>query len=208
VHAEWQDYWNKTTDHGRKPPPEKRRKKPAFLDDFITQDDWSIIVIYDELLQPLYHATQRLEGKGASASHGAIWQVIPAMEKLLTHLKAAKQEYSIVRPTQDYTMVNSRTSTVLDSQDLHEPLPPPTRANRGRPKQSQTQSQSMPPPPTRETLPKDPFQNTLKYRMLCVGINLAWQKLDEYYSKTDQSPVYVAAVVLHPGLKWKWLKKA
>jgi hypothetical protein len=31
AHAEWQDYWNKITDHGRKPPPEKRRKKPAFL---------------------------------------------------------------------------------------------------------------------------------------------------------------------------------
>jgi hypothetical protein len=58
------------------------------------------------------------------------------MEKLLTHLEAAKQEYSIVRPTQDYTMVNSQTSTVFDSQDLHEPRPPPIRAERGRPKQS------------------------------------------------------------------------
>jgi hypothetical protein len=26
--------------------------------------------------------------------------------------------------------------------------------------------------------------------------------------KTDQSSVYVAAVVLHPSLKWKWLEKA
>ena len=106
-------------------------------------------------------------------------------------------------------MVNSQTSTVFDSQDLHEPLPSPARAKRGRPKQSQSQSQSMPPPPpTREALAEDPFKNTLEYRMLCVGINLAWQKLDEYYSKTDQSPVYVAAVVLHPGLKWTWLEKA
>ncbi|KAG9994666.1 hypothetical protein KCU78_g18313, partial [Aureobasidium melanogenum] len=209
AHAEWQDYWNKITDHGRKPPLEKRRKKPAFLDDFITQDDWSIIVIYNGLLQPLYQVTQRLEGKGGGASHGAIWQVIPAMEKLLTHLEVAKQEYSIVRPTQDYTMVNSQTSTVFDAQDLHEPVPAPVRAKRGRPKQSQSQSQSMPPPPpTREALAEDPFKNTIEYRMLCVGINLAWQKLDEYYSKTDQSPVYVAAVVLHPGLKWKWLEKA
>jgi hypothetical protein len=32
--------------------------------------------------------------------------------------------------------------------------------------------------------------------MLCIGINLGWKKLDEYYQKTDQSPVYVAAVVL------------
>jgi hypothetical protein len=132
------------------------------------------------------------------------------MEKLLTHLEIAKQEYSIVRPTQDYTMVNSQTSTVLDSQDLHEPVPAPARAKRGRPKQSQSQPQSMPPPPppTREALAEDQFKNTLEYRMLCVGINLAWQKLDEYYSKTDQSPVYVAAVELHPGYKWKWLEKA
>jgi hypothetical protein len=66
----------------------------------------------------------------------------------------------------------------------------------------------MPPPPTRETLPEDPFKNTLEYRMLCAGISLAWQKLDGYYSKTDQSPVYIAAVMLRPGLKWKWLEKA
>jgi hypothetical protein len=26
--------------------------------------------------------------------------------------------------------------------------------------------------------------------------------------KTDQSSVYVAAIVLHPSLKWKWLEKA
>jgi hypothetical protein len=32
----------------------------------------------------------------------------------------------------------------------------------------------MPPPlpPTREALAKDPFKNTLEYRMLYVGINL------------------------------------
>jgi hypothetical protein len=68
----------------------------------------------------------------------------------------------------------------------------------------------MPPPPpsTCEALAKDPFKNTLEYRMLCVSINLTWQKLDEYYLKTNQSPIYVAAVVLHPSLKWKWLKKA
>jgi hypothetical protein len=66
----------------------------------------------------------------------------------------------------------------------------------------------MPPPPLPPPLPDDPFKNTLEYRMLCVGINLAWQKLDEYYLKTDLSPVYVAAVVLHPSHKWKWLKKA
>lgn len=50
--------------------------------------------------------------------------------------------------------------------------------------------------------------NSLEHRMLCVGVNLGWKKLDEYYQETDQSPVYVVAVVLHPVLEWKWLGKA
>jgi hypothetical protein len=60
-------------------------------------------------------------------------------------------------------MVSSQASTVFDSEDLHEPLPPPTRAERGRPRQSQSQFQSMPPPPppTRETLPEDSFKTRL-----------------------------------------------
>jgi hypothetical protein len=42
--------------------------------------------------------------------------------------------------------------------------------------------------------------------MLATGVNLAWKKLDQYYQMTDQSPVYVAAVVLHPAYTWKWLR--
>lgn len=110
----WQDYWNKITDFNQKPPPQKHRKKPAQLDDHLSQDDWSILSIYNQLLEPLYHATQRLEGRGGGASHGAIWQVIPAMEKLLTHLEAAKTEYSVVRPSQDYSMFSSQASTVYE----------------------------------------------------------------------------------------------
>jgi hypothetical protein len=32
-------------------------------------------------------------------------------------------------------------------------------------------------------LPEDPFKDTLEYRMLCVGISPAWQKLDGHYSR-------------------------
>ena len=40
-----------------------------------------------------------------------------------------------------------------------------------------------------------------------VQINLAWQKLDEYYSRLDDAPVYVAALALHPRYKMRWIKK-
>jgi hypothetical protein len=34
-----------------------------------------------------------------------------------------------------------------------------------------------------------------------TNINLAWQKLNTYFNKTDATPIYYAAVVLHPRLK-------
>jgi hypothetical protein len=37
---------------------------------------------------------------------------------------------------------------------------------------------------------------------LRIGCNLAWMKMDEYYSLTDESPAYLAALVLHPGFRW------
>jgi hypothetical protein len=41
-----------------------------------------------------------------------------------------------------------------------------------------------------------------------INIKLAWQKLDIYYTKLDNTPLYVAAVVLHPRMKWRWIEKA
>jgi hypothetical protein len=40
-----------------------------------------------------------------------------------------------------------------------------------------------------------------------TNINLAWQKLDAYYCKTDLTAIYRAAVVLHSRLKWRWFDK-
>jgi len=34
-----------------------------------------------------------------------------------------------------------------------------------------------------------------------------WGKLDDYYKKFDLAPVYTAALVLHPGYKWRYFEK-
>ncbi|KAL9564063.1 hypothetical protein ACKAV7_011837 [Fusarium commune] len=39
------------------------------------------------------------------------------------------------------------------------------------------------------------------------NINQAWMKLNKYYGLTDDSPIYVAAVVLHPRMKWSFVDK-
>jgi hypothetical protein len=33
-----------------------------------------------------------------------------------------------------------------------------------------------------------------------------WEKMKKYYQLTDQTPAYVAAIVLHPGYKWDYIK--
>jgi hypothetical protein len=38
-------------------------------------------------------------------------------------------------------------------------------------------------------------------------IDMGWCKLNKYYTRTDQSPVYVAAIVLHPGWKWSYFSE-
>jgi hypothetical protein len=43
--------------------------------------------------------------------------------------------------------------------------------------------------------------------VLAAMLKYRWEMLDIYYSLTDRSPVYVAAVVLHLRHKWKYIKK-
>jgi hypothetical protein len=228
---DWQDYWNKLTDFDTKPPPEKMRKKPAILTDFITQDDWVILTQYYEILEPVWQFTQRLEGRGSGASHGVVWQVIPAMERLFTHFEKLKSQYVIIEPVQNYSVVPLLTSHIPASQSMvvassqpqsqsqsqtidldddlpiHRPMRKAVKAARGRRNQAAPPPSPMLPPPTPPPpKPTAPTEQTPEYRMLATGVNLAWKKLNDYYEITDQSPVYVAAVVLHPAYTWKWLR--
>ncbi|KAL9561234.1 hypothetical protein ACKAV7_014589 [Fusarium commune] len=52
-----------------------------------------------------------------------------------------------------------------------------------------------------------------------ININLGWEKLNKYYSRLDETPIYYTALVLHPAFRWgyfenewkdnaEWVKKA
>lgn len=41
-----------------------------------------------------------------------------------------------------------------------------------------------------------------------IGIKLAWEKLDKYYCKLDETPIYYTALALHPGYSWDWFEEA
>jgi hypothetical protein len=58
--------------------------------------DWGVITEYIEALQPLKHATARLEGRGKAGKFGAIYEIIPVFEYLLNELETLLLPYSNV----------------------------------------------------------------------------------------------------------------
>ncbi|RKK68471.1 hypothetical protein BFJ71_g17788 [Fusarium oxysporum] len=46
-----------------------------------------------------------------------------------------------------------------------------------------------------------------------ININLGWEKLNKYYSRLDETPIYYTALALHPAFRWgyfenEWKDKA
>ena len=55
-----------------------------------------------------------------------------------------------------------------------------------------------------ERYKQDPEENAWNFH---TSLQLGIQKLDDYYRLLDETPAYLAAVVLHPQLKWQWIEK-
>ena len=51
----------------------------------------------------------------------------------------------------------------------------------------------------------DPVAKTNKH--IATSLDNCWGKLDEYYTMLDETPVYTAAIVLHPGHGWGYLEE-
>ena len=153
-------------------------KRPAILDDVLSTADWSVINEYLEILKPLKEATLQLEGY-IGGKFGSIWQVLPVFEGLLRHFEQQAQRYPV--------------KASLRPMDIH--LQPPLGFRRRPADDVATQLTAV---PDEQLTAEDHFS---------INVDLAWQKLNQYYSKLDNSPVYVATVVLHPCHKWRWLEK-
>jgi hypothetical protein len=204
----------------QKRPP----KEPSLLADLLTTDDWSIITQYVELLKPLKDATVLLQGhvsitgKGAKPVRGAIWQVLPIFESMMAAFENARERHlpAATLASQSLQQPSSQSSA---------PSPPPTTPPPVRSRITRS-SQSIPITRISATTDSSASQDTpvvseeqltdsdeaatpgdQSEKHFSTNINLGWQKLDAYYLKTDASPIYTAAVVLHPRLKWRWFDR-
>lgn len=157
------------------------------------------------------------------------------MERLFSRFEKLKDQYTISEPNQVYSAVPLLSSNIPASQSMvlashqsqsqsqdtqnidldeglpvHRPMRKAVKTARGRRSAAISMAPHAlpppPPPPTSSSTSAAPSELTIEHRMLATGVNLAWKKLDEYYQMTDQSPVYVAAVVLDPAYTWRWLR--
>lgn len=152
-------------------------KRPTILDDTISAADWHVINQYIDILKPLKDATLKLQGH-IGGKFGSIWQVLPVFEELLHHFENRVEQYPV---KEQLTPFN------IHSQ-------PPSGFSQQPDEATASQLTSL---TDDQATAEDHFS---------INIKLAWAKLNEYYAKLDNSPVYVAAVVLHPCHKWRWLE--
>jgi hypothetical protein len=64
--------------------------------DGLTAADWAVVTEYLDVLKPLKSATKRLEGRGKSGRFGAIAEIIPVFEYILSYYEQRVKAYEAV----------------------------------------------------------------------------------------------------------------
>ncbi|KAF7441786.1 Dimer-Tnp-hAT domain containing protein [Pyrenophora tritici-repentis] len=81
----------------------------------LTAADWAVITEYQDCLEPLKLATEKLEGRGKAGKYGAIYETIPVFEYVLGALEARTRSYEQVDfnppdAPEDHLFVNLRAA--------------------------------------------------------------------------------------------------
>jgi len=84
--------------------------------DGLTAADWAVVTEYMDALKPLKAATKHLEGRGKSSSFGAIAEVIPVFEYILSYYEQRVKAYEAVdynahdEAPEDHLAINLRAA--------------------------------------------------------------------------------------------------
>jgi hypothetical protein len=202
----------------------KRRLPAEYV---LRNDDWSFLTIAIEILTPCQRLTKLFESK---APHFA--EVAASLYYLLDHFREKKVVYADTLVNQEITGPDyvGRSIFVGDEVPALRPTTPPESQSRT---QSRTQSQQL---QRERRLPKryrgcamklpGTIQADIKYessesgdsddltfsddenlRALRASISVAIFKIEKYIATLEHSPTYWAAMILHPGLKKRWIEK-
>ncbi|KAK8120231.1 hypothetical protein PG999_004351 [Apiospora kogelbergensis] len=157
--------------------PDFTRRIPS--DDVLVAEDWKLLVELRDALEPLYRQTMRCQGWSKQGSFGCLWEVLPGMDDPSDLMYLACRLYA-----NKFLAANADSQLPSTSPQAHSQV-----------------SWSHQDHHTRfEALPPDSRQY---FRLSVMN---AWKKLNEYYAKLGNSPLFAAAVILHPRLGISWLE--
>lgn len=172
--------------------------------DRLTADDWKSLIEIKTILEPLYKLTMKTQGWGVAGTSGRLSDVLMGMEYILGHLEGYKTLYD-----NDPDLGAARAAEV--TADL-----PRNQATRLWQLQSTRRlrfNEGALPSHARDeyvTMPNSDGLLRLRAReraSIRASINNAWKKLDEYYTKLADSPLFTAAIILDPNLGLRWLRR-
>lgn len=185
--------------------------------DRLDSEDWRILAEYTSILKPFYTMTMRHQGRAKDGTHGALWEVLPSMEFILSHLEEMKTLYADPAIQDELgldavvALRNLPASTDPPQGDDEPAIAQNTRrraerrpVNHQPPRQPQ-QPPTLPPANPHQAEPVPDLSNNVR-SFIRIAINNAWEKIDKYYSISDKSPAYIASFVVHPGHNVRYME--
>ena len=194
--------------------PKKRLPEEYLLRD----DDWSFLGISIDVFEPFFRLTKRFEGRAP-----LIAEVAASLHFLLDHLRWQRSVYTddIANPAISGPDFTGALAFVGHQLPALLPITPPN-----------TQSEIFSDRPQRQRrLPvryRDgandaeiakitenddfnddsvDFSDRQNLRALRASLTIAIHKINKYVATLEDSPAYWAAMILHPGLKKRWIEK-
>uniref|UniRef100_A0A0C4DI06 HAT C-terminal dimerisation domain-containing protein n=1 Tax=Fusarium oxysporum (strain Fo5176) TaxID=660025 RepID=A0A0C4DI06_FUSOF len=172
---------------------EPRQRVP--VQDQLSPQDWLLLAEIQSLLKPLHEITMRCQGWAKEGRHGALWEVMIGMEYLLNFF----EEQNLIFSSPDSCISELRNFRVSATK----------RSSAQRIEQGRGREKHLPQHAREEytdVVLQDENLDDDHRRCVQISIKNCWSKLDEYYSLLGQSPLYPAAVILHPRWNVSWLE--
>ncbi|KAF5696988.1 transposase [Fusarium mundagurra] len=183
--------------------------------DMLKGDDWRLLTEIKHILEPFYLQTMRTQGWGSEGGNGRLWEVMTGMEYLLEHLEDRKLFYHVVPDEAAGENTNSQVELARGRPDRNRQIParfrdcemdihPRKSMQNSLPSRGSGQCDDGSGKPSGSSAVDDMGKDHRRY--LRLSIITAWQKLNEYYTKLGESPLFAASIILNPSLGMSYLE--
>jgi len=196
----------------RRMSQEKDAKKRLPSEYSLCDDDWVFLTLTLDILEPFFRLTKRFEGR-----EPRITEVAASLHYLLDHLRWQRTLHSENITNHDMTGPEfvGRSIFVSDQPPALHPIAPPNTQSSifsDRPRRTRRLPARYREGIHEDEMPEDTdlpavFASPEYLRALQASLTLAIMKVEKYVAALDRSPVYWASMILHPGLKKRWIEK-